>query len=152
MSDEPKPEPLADPPRSFGPDGRYPKGVSGNPKGRPLGPSKQQKLLQRMLDEANDVLEGVLTKAKEGDPASAGLVLSRILPTLRAQSQTVVFDLDPCLPLARQVEQVLQAIASGQLAPDLGKQVIDAISCLGNLRAVEDLEARIINLETRQAS
>ena len=125
-------------------------GTSPNPIGRPPGPSKQQKLLQRMLDEANEVLDGVLAKAKEGDPASAGLVLSRILPALRAQSQTVEFDLDPCLPMAKQVEQVLMAMASGQLAPDLGKQIIDAIAALGSLRAVEDLEARIVNLESKQ--
>jgi len=73
---------------------------SPNPAGRPPGASKQQKLLRRMLDEANDVLDAVLAKAKEGDPASAGLVLGRILPVLRAQSQTVQFNFDPSLPVA----------------------------------------------------
>ena len=120
---------------------------SPNPKGRPPGPSKQQKLLNRMLEEAGEVMDAVLAKAKEGDPASAGLVLSRILPTLRAQSQTVTFDLDPILPLAAQVEQVLMAISTGKLAPDIGRQIIEAIGTLGNIRAVEDLESRLVILE-----
>ncbi|WP_413874448.1 DUF5681 domain-containing protein [Albidovulum sp.] len=120
---------------------------SPNPKGRPPGPSKQQKLLNRMLEEASEVMDAVLAKAKEGDPASAGLVLSRILPTLRAQSQTVTFDLDPTLPLAAQVEQVLAAIAGGRLAPNIGREIIEAINALGNLRAVEDLESRLVILE-----
>ena len=120
---------------------------SPNPKGRPPGPSKQQKLLNRMLEEAGEVMDAVLAKAKEGDPASAGLVLSRILPTLRAQSQTVTFDLDPILPLAAQVEQVLMAISTGRLAPDIGRQIIEAIGTLGNIRAVEDLESRLVILE-----
>lgn len=120
---------------------------SPNPKGRPPGPSKQQALLRRMLDEGEEVLDAVLAKAKEGDPASAGLVLSRILPTLRSQSEKVTFELDPSLPLAAQVEQVLAAIAGGQIAPDVGKQLIEAIGTLGNIRAIESLEARIITLE-----
>lgn len=122
---------------------------SPNPAGRPPGPSKQQKLIQRMLDEANDVLDAMLAKAKEGDAASAGLILGRILPVLRAQSQTVTFDFDPSLPVARQVEQVLAAIASGQIAPDLGQQIISAIGTLSNVRATEELEERLTILEAK---
>ncbi len=121
--------------------------TSPNPKGRPPGQTRQTKLLNRMLEDAGDVLDAVLAKAKEGDPASAGLVLSRILPTLRAQMQTVDFDLDPTLPLAAQVEQVLLAISTSKLAPDVGRQIIEAIGTLGNLRAVEDLESRLVILE-----
>ena len=116
-------------------------------RGRQPGPSKQQKLLNRMLEEAGEVMDAVLAKAKEGDPASAGLVLSRILPTLRAQSQTVAFDLDPTLPLAAQVEQVLMAISTGRLAPNIGREIIEAINALGNLRAVEDFERRLVIVE-----
>ncbi|MDE9450807.1 hypothetical protein J3R80_10055 [Aliiroseovarius sp. Z3] len=123
---------------------------SPNPKGRPPGPSKQQALLRRMLDEGEEVLDAVLAKAKEGDPASAGLVLSRILPVLKAQGEKVTFDLDPSLPLAAQVEQVLAAIASGQIAPDVGRQIIEAIGTLGNVRALEDLESRLAILEAKE--
>ena len=127
----------------------YPGMKSPNPAGRPPGQNKQTKLLNRMLEEAGEVMDAVLAKAKEGDPASAGLVLSRILPTLRAQSQTVAFDLDPTLPLAAQVEQVLLAISTGKLAPDIGRQIIEAIGTLGNIRAVEDLESRLVILEAK---
>lgn len=129
------------------------KGVKGmkspHPAGRPPGPSKQQKLLKRMLDEANDVLDAMLAKAKEGDAASAGLILGRILPVLRAQSQTVTFDFDPSLPMGRQIEQVLSAIAPGQIAPDLGQQIISAIGTLSNVRATEELAERLAMLEAK---
>lgn len=53
---------------THGPDGRFLPGRSGNPRGRPPGPSKQQALLNKMLDEANGILDAVIAKAHEGDP------------------------------------------------------------------------------------
>ena len=150
MADQLQPK-ISTSPQPHGSDGRFPNGVSGNPKGRPPGPSKQQKLIRRMLDEADALLDVQIAKAKEGDTAAAQLVFSRVLPTLRSQSQTVEFDLDASLPLGRQIEAVLTAMSTGQIAPDVGKQIIDAINTLGNIRAVEELEQRIVNLELRQA-
>jgi hypothetical protein len=103
-----------------------------------------------MLDEADALLDVQIAKAKEGDTAAAQLVLSRVLPTLRSQSQAVEFDLDASLPLGKQIEAVLTAMSAGRFAPDVGKQIIDAINALGNIRAVEELEQRIINLESKQ--
>ena len=123
---------------------------SPNPAGRPPGGSKQQKLLRRMLDEANDVLDAVLAKAKEGDPSSAALVLSRILPVLRGQSQTVEFAFDPSLPIARQIEAVLAAVAAGQVAPDIGQTIIASIGTLSSVRKDEELEQRIVMLEAKE--
>lgn len=126
--------------------------ASPNPKGRPPGQNKQTKLMKRMLDEAGDVLDKVIEKAKEGDPASAGLMLSRILPTLRSQLQTVEFDFDPELPIAKQVEQVLAAVAAGQVPPDVGQTIISSIGTLSTVRATENLEERIIALEAREVN
>ena len=130
--------------------GWYPGMKSPNPAGRPAGRTPMAQLQKRLLEEGPAVLDAVLAKAKEGDPASAGLVLSRILPVLKAQGEKVTFDLDPSLPLAAQVEQVLAAIASAQIAPDVGRQIIEAIGTLGNIRAVEELEQRIITLEAKE--
>lgn len=150
MTDEVQSDP-SPPTPTHGPDGRFlAGGPSPNPKGRPPGPSKQRKLMQRMLEEGGEVVDAVLAKAKEGCPTSAGLILSRILPALRSQSQTVEFDFDPSLPIARQIEQVLAAIASGAVAPDVGRQIIDAIGTLSNVRAVEELETRLTLLEAKQ--
>lgn len=127
--------------------GWYPGMKSPNPAGRPAGRTPMAQLQKRLLEEGPAVLDAMLEKAKEGDPGAAALILSRILPALRSESQKVQFDLDPTLPLTSQVEQVLAAIAGGQIAPDVGRQIIEAISALGNLRAVEDLESRLTILE-----
>jgi hypothetical protein len=136
--------------KGYEPKPGWTKGMkSPNPIGRPPGSSKQQKFMKRMLTEGQAVLDAVLEKAKAGDPASAGLILSRILPTLRAQSQTVEFDFDPELPIGKQVEQVLAAVAAGEVAPDVGQTIISAIATLSSVRKDEELEQRIIQLEAK---
>jgi hypothetical protein len=124
---------------------------SPNPAGRPPGSTPQTKLVQRMLDDADGIVNAIVAKALEGDPGSASLIFSRILPALRSQSEKVQFDFDASAPVGRQVEQVLAGIASGAVAPDVGKQIIDAIAALSNVRAVEELEARLAALEARAA-
>jgi Family of unknown function (DUF5681) len=130
-------------------DGRFVPGRSGNPAGRKPGTSKQQKLMKRMLEEGEAVLTGVLDKAKTGDAANAALVLNRILPALRSQSQCVQFSFDPTLPIARQVEAVLAAVASGEVPPDVAQTIVAMISNLANIRATEELEQRIVTLEMK---
>ena len=134
-----------------GPDTKFMVGNSGNPAGRPRGISdKRAKLMKQMLDEGEDVLKGVLAKAKEGDSANAALVLNRILPALRSNSLAVAFNFDPELPIGRQIEQVLAAVAAGEVPPDVGQQIIAMIGTLSNVRAAEDLERRIIQLEAKE--
>jgi hypothetical protein len=134
--------------KGYEPKPGWTKGMkSPNPTGRPPGSSKQQKFMKRILTEGQAVVDAVLEKAKAGDPASAGLILSRILPTLRAQSQTVEFDFDPELPIGKQVEQVLAAVAAGEVAPDVGQAIVAMITNLASVRATEELEQRIVLLE-----
>lgn len=121
---------------------------SPNPNGRPRGiTDKKAKLVQRMLDDAEGIVDAIIAKALEGDSNSASLILSRVLPSIKAQAEKVQFDFDADAPVSKQVEMVLAAIADGVVAPDVGRQIIDAISSLATVRAGEELEARILALE-----
>lgn len=135
-----------------GPTGpRWVKGQSGNPRGRPPGrPDARTKITRALMDEGLEIARVVTDAAKEGDLQACGIVLARIAPPMKAQSERVEFDFDPTASTAQQIESVLGAIASGDLSPDSGREVIAAIGTLSNARAVEDLEARIITLEARQ--
>lgn len=124
---------------------------SPNPKGRPPGiVDKPAKLSQRMLADAEGIVSALIDKALEGDTGAASLILSRVLPSLRSQAEKVSFDFDATAPVVRQVEQVLAAIAGGAVAPDVGKQIIEAIGALSAIRATEELEARLAALEAKQ--
>lgn len=125
------------------------KGVSGNPKGRPPGKTATQKVQAGLNDGSVAVAKVVLEAAQAGDMQAAGLVLARVSPALRSQSQTVQFEFDPSLPIARQIEAVLAAIAAGQVAPDVGQTIIASIGTLSSVRKDEELEQRILQLEAR---
>lgn len=126
-------------------------GPSPNPKGRPPGIlDKRTRVSQALMDDAPAVARVVIDAALEGDMQAASLVLSRIAPVLRGQTEKVAFEFDATAPVARQVEQVLAAVACGQVAPDVGgKQIIDAVQALSTIRATEELEARLAALEQK---
>lgn len=69
---------------------------SPNPQGRPKGIiDKRMKVNQSLLADADDIAKVVIQSALSGDMQAASLVLSRIAPTLKAQTETVQFELDP---------------------------------------------------------
>ena len=126
-------------------------GPSPNPSGRPKGiVDKRTRVSQALLDDAPAVARVVVDAALEGDMQAASLVLSRIAPALRGQMEKVAFEFDATAPVTRQVEQVLAAVARGQVAPDVGKQIIDAVQALSTIRATEELEARLAALEQKE--
>lgn len=126
-------------------------GPSPNPAGRPKGVlDKRTKVNQALADDAPAIVRVVVDAALEGDMQAAGLVLSRVAPTLRSETRTVSFQFDATASLSQQMEQVLAAVAAGEVAPDVGQQIIASVQALSQIRAVEELEERLIALEARQ--
>lgn len=133
-------------------DGRFKAGESGNPHGRPVG-SKNRKtlLLEKFEAQGAEVAQVVVDAAKAGDMAAANIVLSRLAPPLRPQSETVEFELSPEAPLLAQGKAVLAAVAQGKLSVDHGKVLIDCLHGFAALRQVDDLAERIKALEEAAA-
>lgn len=123
-------------------------GPSPNPAGRPKGiPDKRLIATQQMLEEMRNIVAVLIGKALEGDTGAISVVLSKTLPSLKAQAEKVNFDLNTDAPASEQVAQVLDAIASGALAPDVGRLIIDSVKALAEVKATEELEERIAALE-----
>ena len=117
--------------------GRFIKGASGNPAGRPARADELRKLLD---GDADEVARRVLEAAKGGDLRAAELVLARVVPVHRPAHAPTPFPLDREAPLADQGRAVLAAIADGILPPDQGKALLDALA--GMVRIVEQDEVR----------
>jgi len=102
---------------------------------------------QQMLDEMRNIVAVLVGKALEGDTNAASIVLSKVMPSIKAQAEKVNFEFDATAPISEQVAQVLDAIAAGAVAPDVGRLIIESIKTLSDVRATEELEARIAALE-----
>ena len=145
--------------QGFQPDNSPPKGSpnwkkgmkSPNPAGRPKGiVDRRTKMTQTILEDVTAILRVVKENALNGDTAAAALLLSKVMPSLRSQAERVEFEYDATAPISKQVESVLDAVAKGLVAPDVAKAIVETIGTLSQIRATEELEARIAALEERQ--
>ena len=83
---------------------------------------------------------------------AANIALARIAPPLKAQTERVLFELSTDRPLSDQAAQILQAVSEGKLDADTGRTLITCIAQVADVRAVENLEERIITLEAKQVA
>ncbi|WP_292681035.1 DUF5681 domain-containing protein [Novosphingobium sp.] len=114
--------PEAERPRGPGNPAWSPGCASPNPAGRPKGiPDKRLVATQQMLEEMRNIVAVLIGKALEGDTGAISVVLSKTLPSLKAQADKDNVDLNTDAPASEQVAQCLDAIAQGRLAPDVGR-------------------------------
>lgn len=125
-------------------------GQSGNPRGRPVGSrNKKNVIAEEFEKDGSAVARVVMDAALEGDMQAANMVLQRLSPPLRARAEKVTFELTPDAPLHEQANQVLASVAEGAIDPETGKLLIDCIQSVAGIRAVDELEARLIALEEK---
>lgn len=148
---KPTPPSIPSEPRGPGNPAWIAGGPSPNPNGRPVGrPDRRLLATEQMLHEMRNIVAVLVGKALEGDTNAASIVLAKCLPSIKAQSEKVQFDLDTSAPISEQVSAVLDGVAQGILAPDVARLIIDSIARLSDVRASEELEARIAALEEKQ--
>ena len=129
----------------------YPGMPSPNKAGRPKGiVDRRMKVTKALAEDAPAVTRVVIDAALEGDMQAANIVLSRIAPPIKAQAERVEFELSSDLPLAEQAQQILVALSEGKVDPETGKTLIACIHSVAGIRAVAELEERLIILEAKQ--
>jgi hypothetical protein len=132
---------------------RWPKGVSGNPAGRPKGARHKYLLaVEALLDgEAEGLTRKAIELALAGDTTALRLCLERILPTRK--DRPVQLELPPVegvQDLTKATAALLEAVAAGELTPAEAGELAKLIE--GHRKAIEmaDLEARVRRLEEGQ--
>ena len=127
-------------------------GQSGNPSGKPKGARSRLTILGEkiMQDDADEIIQAVVSAAKAGDPTAMRLCVERLIPARKGRP--VAFDL-PKITKPADIVAALGAItakvASGELTPDEAASVAAIIEL--KRRAIETVEMdhRIRVLEER---
>jgi hypothetical protein len=133
--------------------GRFQKGMSGNPSGKPKGArARITQLAEKLLEDDRDaIVRAVIAAAKGGDPTAMRLCVERLVPLRKGRA--VVFDL-PAIETPADVVNALGAIAGamaeGELTPDEANAVAGVIEF--RRRAIETVEheERLRKLEERR--
>lgn len=136
-------------------DGRFQKGMSGNPTGRPKGSRNRATIMAEMLleQEAEVLVRHAIDLAKTGDPTALRLCLERLIA--KRSERPIQFKL-PHLSEPRDaltaLSAILEAVAEGELTANEAKVLVRLVEV--HVRAIEvlDLDTRIGVLEERLAN
>ncbi len=131
------------------PPGRWKKGESGNPAGRPAGVGEVSKIRAAIAERVPELLAKLIEQALEGDTGAARLLLERAIAPLKSIEPTQAITL-PDGTLTDQGRAVLAAVAAGALAPGQGSQLITAIGSLARVAEIDELAKRMTKIEEKQ--
>ncbi len=129
--------------------GKFQKGKSGNPSGRPKGRTNPiLASIKREFGGEPEFWEHIAKAAKDGDQNCLNLLAARVRPPFKARSICVELDIKG--DSARDYTSgVLSAVAGGRLPPDEAASLLNAILAGDRLEKLEELEQRVNQLVER---
>jgi Family of unknown function (DUF5681) len=133
----------------------FPKGRSGNPRGRPQGARNTATVIaEQLLDgEAEALTRKAIQKAKQGNIVALRLCLDRILPPRR--ERPIAFAL-PQLKTPKDAAQAMAAIAaglaSGAVTPSEAAELANVVDAFTRVFAASDFDSRLTALEQKKGT
>ena len=128
----------------------FPKGVSGNPRGKPPGTRNRYVLAAEALleGESEKLTRKAVELALDGNLIALRICLERLLPSRR--ERPLLFNL-PRLTSASDAVAALSAIAEGvahgELTDGEARTLVGLVDCFREVLATVDLEARLSAVE-----
>jgi hypothetical protein len=135
--------------------GRFARGNSGNPSGRPPGSRNQSTLLMESLlqGEAEKLTRKAMELAMDGDTQALRLCLDRLMPP--GKDRVVFFEFPPLktlddVPLG--MMSIVAAISEGKLTPPEGEMLSRVLVDYANAMTTQNVEQRLQKLEAARCS
>lgn len=133
--------------------GRFKKGQSGNPAGRPKGVQDRRTIYRDFLHaKAPELMQKCVDLAMEGDTHALRICLDRIMP--RQRDDYVNIELPPDITTIDSLKQVcadiLRKIASCTMTPLEAQTTADVVKTYRDTILLQDLEHRVNNIEKSQ--
>lgn len=126
--------------------GRWVRGTTGNPKGRPVGSGVVFTVRQELKHNIRVLCDMLWKQAMAGDVGAARLLLDRAMPVLKPTDEVITFNL-PDADIVTQARSVLQAVADGVITPSQAGEVLSSMSAVAKVVETFELEKRITELE-----
>ena len=124
------------------------KGQSGNPAGRPKGSGISAKLRQAIEGEAEAIIKAMIEQAKAGDMQAAKVLLDRVLPALKPESQAIHLpELVAAGTMAEKARAAIDAAGAGAVSPSAASDLVAAIAGLARVVETTELQQRLDELE-----
>ncbi len=133
-------------------NGRFKKGKSGNPRGKPKGARHKSSMMAEMLFEGGveAVCEQVLSQAKEGNLHAAKIILDRLLPSRK--DRLINFKL-PHIEKASDVVEagrmICCAVGKGEITPLEGESLSKILEIQAKNIELFDFGARLEEIESK---
>jgi Family of unknown function (DUF5681) len=132
--------------------GRWEKGQSGNPRGKPRGARNRATLLaEALLDgEAEALTRTAIEKALEGDGMALRLCLERVLPARK--ERPISFSMPAIASAgdaAKAMGALLAAVAAGNVTPSEAGEVSKIVEVYFEALQISEFEQRLKALEER---
>lgn len=125
----------------------FEKGQSGNPAGRPRGVQDARTQWRGELEKHGTALVAKAVKmALDGDSQALKLCIDRAIPAYRPAAEPVTFEMTGDT-LTEKAESILTAVAAGEVDPQTGKALVDAIGSLVKVTEIDDITRRLAQLE-----
>jgi uncharacterized protein DUF5681 len=130
--------------------GKFRKGQSGNPQGKPKGTKNRATLAaERLLnDDLDNICRKLIEEALTGNVQAIKLVLDRVLPVKRDR------DIDVRLPklqtaddAVKAMSMIIESVSCGNITPSEGEAMSKVIDSFVKAIQAYDVEKRIVNLE-----
>ncbi len=129
--------------------GRFEKGYSGNPSGKPKGALHKSTLatLNMLEGEAEAITRKAIDLALDGDMQAIKLCMDRIAPPLKPITQPIILDMPQPQSLTDTAKAFINASAQGLIPADIASQIISAIANVAKVEEMEHLKQRLESLE-----
>lgn len=133
--------------------GKFIKGRSGNPLGRPRGVRNRATVLAEKLfeDDIEEICKQAIDQAKKGNIHAIKLILDRILPIKKEAS--IFIDLpnvNNAQDILEAVNRVMGAVCKGKASPSEGELLTKIIDRQAKAIELNDFELRLRSLEEKK--
>ena len=95
-----------------------------------------------------EIIQTLAEAARGGDVGAASLLLSRVLPPLRPESQTTTLP-DAGMTLAERAEAIASAVLAGELPASAANDLMAILQGQARIKELVEIEQRLNAIEER---